>query len=320
MIPEFGDQFDADNLIAFRRPSADPEQNPTAAGLLLGLQLKALRSGRTLKKVVEGIDNRLSQAKLSRLENGESPPKPDDIRALLRFYKAEPQIAEVVEELARHAAQPNWLHSYRDVLSSWVERLMALESAAIKLITYEAKIVPGLIQTQDYSRAIFRLELPSGQAHRLDRYLSLRGERQERFLVSPPRSVFLLEHSTLYRKVGSPRVMVDQLQRLIDLTSTRGFGVRIITLDHFLASSVSSLTHLDFGRSGLPELIYNERLRGADYCTPTADERPGPDEDHKVSEMEEYKQLLWQLVAVGTERQESRELLLEAKEHFEAQL
>ncbi|MEV0537062.1 helix-turn-helix transcriptional regulator [Kitasatospora sp. NPDC050463] len=320
MTPECGDQFDDDNVIAFRRPGADPAQNPTAAGLLLGIQLKALRGGRTLRKVVEGLDNRLSQAKLSRLENAESPPKPDDIWALLRFYQAGPQIASAVEELARHAAQPNWLDSYRDVLASWVERLMALESAAIKLVTYEAKIVPGLVQTQDYARAIFSRELPSGQAHRLDRYLCLRGERQERFLVAPPRSVFFLEHSTLYRKVGSPRVMVDQLQRLIDLTSTRGFGVRIITLDHFFASSVSSLTHLDFGRSGLPELIYNERLRGADYCTPTADERPAPDEDHKVSEMEEYKQLLWQLMATGTERQESRELLLEAKEHFEAQL
>ncbi|MFJ9461023.1 helix-turn-helix domain-containing protein [Kitasatospora sp. NPDC101447] len=320
MIPEFGDQFDGDNVIAFHRPGADPEQNPTAAGLLLGIQLKALRSGRTLKKVVEGLENRLSQAKLSRLENGESPPKPDDIRALLRFYQADPDVGAAVEGLARHAAQPNWLDSYRDVLASWVERLMALESAATKLITYEAKIVPGLVQTRDYAQAIFQRELPGGQAHRLDRYLSLRGERQERYLVSPPRSVFLLEHSTLYRKVGSPRVMVDQLQRLIDLTNTRGFGVRIITLDHFFASSVSSLTHLDFGRTDLPELVYNERLRGADYFTPTADARPAPGEDHKLSEMEEYKQLLWQLMAVGTERQESRVLLLEAKEHFEAQL
>ncbi|KJS57051.1 hypothetical protein VM98_03025 [Streptomyces rubellomurinus subsp. indigoferus] len=320
MAPEYGDQFDGDNVIAFRRPGADPERNPTAAGLLLGLQLKELRGVRTLKKVVEGIDNRLSQAKLSRLENAENPPKPDDIRALLRFYQADPVIAEAVEELARHATQPHWLHSYRDVLSSWVERLMALESAAIKLITYEAKIVPGLVQTQDYARAIFRQELPSGQAHRLDRYLRLRGERQERFLVAPPRSVFFLEYSTLYRKVGSPQVMVDQLQRLIDLTDTAGFGVRIITLDHTFASSVSSLTHLDFGQSGLPELVYNERMRGADYCTPTPDERPVPGEDHKLSEMEEFKQLLFQLMAIGTERQESRELLLEAKEHFQQQL
>jgi transcriptional regulator with XRE-family HTH domain len=311
-----------ENVFPFRRPGADPAENATAAGMLLGIQLRALRGERTtLQKVSVGTG--FSVAKLSRLERAESPPKLRDVQRILRFYGADETVTTAVEELARHAVQPCWFHSYRDVCSHWLERLIALESAATQLVTYEAKIVPGLVQTEEYARELFRLTLPARLRHQLERRVGLRMERQQRFLVMPPRSVFYVEQSTLYRGMGTAQVMVDQIQRLIDLTHTSGFGVRIIALDTTFASSVSSLTRLAFeggGLSGLPELIYNEKYDGADYLTPSPDEGNTEGAPPRVSEMEDHKELLTTLMSIGTERQESRILLVEAMEYWQRKI
>ncbi|MEY9843060.1 transcriptional regulator with XRE-family HTH domain [Streptacidiphilus sp. BW17] len=318
MSAEHAESGDVGNVFQFCRPGANPAENPTAAGLLLGLQLRRLRGDHTLQKVSTRAG--FSIAKLSRLERGESPPKMRDVQKLLEIYEATGEDAATAVQLAHHATQPYWLHAYRDVASDWLERLIALESAASVLMTYEAKVVPGLVQTQDYARELFRGDLPAHLRCEVERRVDLRMERQRRFLDAPPRSVFFLEQGTLYRKVGSARVMVDQLQRLIDLTRTPYIGVRIITFDHTFASSVSSLTRLMFDSGGLPELIYNERHDGADYLTPAPDERARKGDPQKVSEMEVYKELLLGLMNIGTERQESRQLLLAAREHFRGQL
>jgi len=317
MSTDVAEEF-SENVFTFRRPGADPAVNPTAAGVLLGIELRRLRGDRTQAKASK--ESGFSGSKLSRLERGEHPPKLPDVQRLLKIYRAGGQDVAVVEELARHAVQSDWLRGYRDVLSDWLERLIALEVAASQLITYESKIVPGLVQTEGYAYEVIHDDLPGHLRYQAERRVRLRMERQQRFFEIPPRSVFYIEESTLHRQVGSPRVMVDQLQRLIELTERPGFGVRIITLDHTFASSVSSLTQLQFDGSSLPELIYNEHHDGADYMTPTADERTPSGEPNKVSPMEVFKELLLRLMHIGTERQESLRLLRAAQQRFRAQL
>ncbi|MGW3185733.1 helix-turn-helix domain-containing protein [Kitasatospora sp. NPDC001119] len=306
-----------DNVFAFPRPGADPARNPTAAMMLAGVKLKELRGDLTLAAAARKVS--WSAAKLSRLENGLQVPKPMDTAKLLKTYSADPKVAHSVEELVEHAraAKSHWLYAFRDLLDGDVHRLIALETAAAILLTYEAKIIPGLAQTPGYYRALFATYQKPWQAQGLERRVELRRRRQELFFENPARTVFFLEEGSLYRQVGSPQVMVEQTDHLIDLTYRPGFGVRIITKDHLVASSLSSTTYLDFGASPLRTLIYNETLTGGEYFTHGPDEAPPKGERCKLSEIEQYTEELTRLMQMGTERTESRGLLLRARRHFE---
>ncbi|WP_404868510.1 helix-turn-helix domain-containing protein [Kitasatospora griseola] len=282
--------------------------------------MKILRGNLTLAAAARKVGG--SAAKLSRLENGRQTPKAADIAKLMRAYRAEPEVAAAVAELVTHAraTRSHWLYAFRDLVNGDVHRLIALETAAAVLVTYEAKIVPGLIQTPGYYRALFEGELRPSEADQLERRVELRACRQDRFFEDPARSVFYLEESSLYRQIGSPRIMADQIQHIYDLTGRPGFGIRVIRKDHLFASSISSLTHLDFGSGGLRELIYNETLTGGEYFTHGIDERPAEGERYKLSEMEQYKEQLLKLMNVSAERAPSRPLILQALWHWQERL
>ncbi|MET8703312.1 helix-turn-helix transcriptional regulator [Kitasatospora sp. NPDC004723] len=288
--------------------------------MLVGVQLKTLRGSLTLAAAARKAG--FSAAKLSRLENGLQAPKPADIAKLLRAYRASPEVADAIGELVEYAraARSHWLYAFRDLVDGDVHRLIALETAAALLVTYEAKIVPGLIQTPAYYRALFEAELRPRQADELTRRIALRERRQELFFENPARCVFYLEESSLYRQVGSPRVMVEQLEQLYALTCRKGFGIRIIGMDHLFASSISSLTQLDFGSSALRELIYNETLTGGEYFTHGPDEPPARGQRCKLSEMEQYKEQLLRLMQISAGRLDSRFLILKALQHWQRRL
>ncbi|MFD7449614.1 Scr1 family TA system antitoxin-like transcriptional regulator [Kitasatospora sp. NPDC059827] len=312
------DDMRSDNGLALSRPGADPARNPIAAAMLAGVQLRALRGDLTLAAAARRVG--WSAAKLSRLENGWQAPKPGDAAKFLNAFQAAPEVQSAVEELVMHAqaAKSHWLHAYRDLVAADVQRLIALESAAAFLITYEAKIVPGLAQTPSYYRALFAAHRKPCLNDELERRAALRRRRQELFFANPAGAAFFLEEDSLYREIGSPQVMAEQINHLISLTYRENFDIRIITRKHLVASSVSSMTKLDFGSSPLRELIYNETLTGADYYTDAPDVASFPGEPRRLAEMERYEEELRHLMRLGVEQTGARVLLLKALRHFEA--
>ncbi|MFJ1931839.1 DUF5753 domain-containing protein [Kitasatospora sp. NPDC088160] len=280
--------------------------SPTASRILLGAGLRLLRDKATLKEVASRTAG-FSASKLSRFETGNNQVTLKDVRALMRTYKVPQEILREFEQLARHAMQPEWTAPYRDLLPRFVERLIALESRAWKLYGYERVVFPGLLQTEAYARALIAGDLPGSMDSEIDRRVALRLQRQHRVRDAEVRTVHYIDEGVLTRTVGSPEVMVEQLERLIRLTQTPGYGIRIIPRTCTAASSVTSITHLDFRTTGLPELIYNEGLMAADYLAPTDDEdaqSKGP------SQFTYAKEMLWRLMGHSLGRLESRELLL----------
>jgi transcriptional regulator with XRE-family HTH domain len=182
-----------------------------------------------------------SLSKIVRIEAGSVGVSTTDLLALLRLYKVtdETETGKLVE-LARASRHRPWYHPYQDVISSGFEHYLNYEAAAATILAFHPLTIPGLLQTEDYARAILEANCPSGLELRLDRRLDLRRQRQERLERQGwPRLRYILDEAALHRVVGGPRVMVEQLTRLRDAMDQPEVSVGIVP---FTAGAHSSMT------------------------------------------------------------------------------
>jgi len=130
---------------------------PTVRRMLVGAKLRRLRTDMGLSREEAAEAIRASEWKIHRLENGQVGFKERDIIDLLRLYGVtDPDEVNELLALAREANTPGWWQHYGDVLPPWFRTYVDLESAATLIRTYEGQFVPGLLQTDDYMRALVR--------------------------------------------------------------------------------------------------------------------------------------------------------------------
>ena len=241
---------------------------PTVLRILLGAQLRKLREARriTLEEAADVI--RASASKMSRLETGRVGFKDRDITDLLAFYGvSDPQQRDTLRDLARNASTQGWWHDYSDILPSWFEAYVALEEAAIGIRAYEIQFVPGLLQTEDYARAVALLGHPSPQAEDIERLVSLRMARQALLSrAGPPHLWAVLDEAVLRRPVGRPGVMRAQLKHLLETAERSNLTIQVIPFQvggHAAAGGPFSI--LRFAEPDLPDVVYLEQLTSALY-------------------------------------------------------
>src|SRR6266540_6904131 len=186
--------------------------------MLVGAQLRRLRTDKGLSREQAGEAIRASEWKIHRLENGQVGFKDRDIVDLLRFYGVDDpgEVADFLV-LAREANAPGWWHHYGDVLPQWVRAYVDLESAAAVIRTYEGQFVPGLLQTTRYMRAVIGGAYLGAAPEELERRVTLRLGRQQ-LLQRPvgPRLWAVVDEAALHRPVGGPEVMRAELERVMD--------------------------------------------------------------------------------------------------------
>src|SRR5690348_18210695 len=130
---------------------------PTVQRLVLGAYLRRLReeAGMTTERAALSI--RGSHSKISRMEHGRVGFKERDLSDLLTLYGVtDNEERAALLNLAREANTPGWWHAYSDILPSWLEPFVGLEAAASVIRTYQIQIIPGLLQTEGYARALIR--------------------------------------------------------------------------------------------------------------------------------------------------------------------
>src|ERR1700738_24381 len=152
---------------------------PTVQRLVLGSQLHRLRDSRgiTAEQAAEAI--RGSHSKISRMEHGRVGFKERDVSDLLTLYGVtDSEERAALLNLAREANTPGWWHAYSDAMPPWLEPYVGLEAAASVLRTYEVQFVPGLLQTEEYARALIRLGSAVSEDD-IDRRAELRVRPQE---------------------------------------------------------------------------------------------------------------------------------------------
>ncbi|MCX4809399.1 helix-turn-helix domain-containing protein [Streptomyces sp. NBC_01239] len=200
------------------------QYGPAVRRRKLGAELRALRAeaGFTSGEAARLVG--WHQSKVSRIETGASGVKPPDVRLLLDAYQvADPQLRDMLLVLAGSddvGGRHHWWHAYRGVLPPAYRDFISLESQASTLRTLETSVVPGLLQTPEYARAVTRAAVggPDNDGpERLDALVQVRMARQDVLRADPPLALsVVLDEAVLRREVGGPGVMARQLDRLVE--------------------------------------------------------------------------------------------------------
>jgi transcriptional regulator with XRE-family HTH domain len=241
---------------------------PTVLRIALGAQLRRLReaSGRSPAEAAVAI--RATPSKISRLERGRSAARQRDVDDLLSLYGVTDRAEhERLLELTRQAAAPGWWQPYSDVLPRWLELYIGLERAASVIRSYEVQFVHGLMQTEDYARAVISISRAGAPAEEISRRVSLRMQRQQ-MLTEPgaPQLWAVLDEAALRRPPDGPMVMRAQLEHLLQLTELPNITLQIVPFrigPH--AAAGGPFTILRFPEPDLPDVVYLEQLNSALY-------------------------------------------------------
>lgn len=203
-----------------------PARGPVVPRRRLGAELRTLRehAGLTIEDVAKELE--CSVSKVSRLETGKGIPYGRDVRDLLDRYGVADQVKrDRLMRWVRDGQRQGWWHDFSDVLGPDPEdpllpdnlsRYVALEQDASEVRGFETILVPGLLQTEDYARAILNT-LSTSDREATDRLVELRMRRQDRLYADDDALTvhMVLDEAVLHRPMGGEQVMRAQLKRLI---------------------------------------------------------------------------------------------------------
>jgi transcriptional regulator with XRE-family HTH domain len=240
---------------------------PTVRRMLVGARLRRLRTAMGLSREQAGAAIRASEWKIHRLENGQVGFKERDLVDLLRLYGVtDPDEIEQLLAIAREANTPGWWQRYGDVLPQWFRTYVDLESAASLIRTYEGQLVPGLLQTDDYIRAVVHnAGLESSED--VGRRVRLRMARQTVLTGEhPPRLWAVVDEAALRRPVGGREVMRGQLERLIAAAKLPNVTLQVLPFAGGAHPAMAgAFSILRFADRELPDVVYLEHLTNAVY-------------------------------------------------------
>lgn len=282
------------------RMQASDEQRP--AGRLLGDELRFHRErlGYTLSDAAQVI--RASTSKVSRLERGESPAKPRDVHDLAVFYGLSREQQSQLDQLLAQAGNADLYARFADVTPNFLKRLIRLEATAQTISVFEPRVVPGLLQTEAYARALVRMMEVGLSDVGIDRIVALRMQRQVMLDKGVPTLAALISEEVLYRPYGTAGVMAEQVRFLLKATLTNRVNVRIVRKEAMVPPY--PIFHLKFTDGDCQELAYVEHLDGANYVT-------------QKRQLDKYRHLLDNVRANTYERQDSTASLKSALDHWE---
>jgi len=202
-------------------------------------------------------------SKLSRIENRQVGISTADLRKLLVAYKVEDHAyREQLTDMARRATERGWWQSFSsdDVVPSALANLIGLETEARTIRSYEPELVPGLLQTEAYARAIMRAWQPSWTAAEIDRRVDIRLARQDvlRQAGPLPQASCIINESVLRRTVGGNEVMHEQIEMLAKERDPANVSVQILSFNSgahpAMAGPFQILTFHDPGDLGIVHL------------------------------------------------------------------
>jgi transcriptional regulator with XRE-family HTH domain len=205
------------------------EHSPTVRRRRLALELRRLREAArlTCEEVAEHLE--CSASKISRVETGRVSVSPRDVRDMLELYGVAAEQRESLVQLARDSRQKGWWHAYSDTMQPQMATYIGLESAASEIRIYEVSLIPGLLQTEDYARAVIRAGMVNSPAEDIERRVSLLMARQPAVVRDDPPKVWaVLDEAALRRRVGGSGLMRLQLEHLLAQAALPNVAVQVI--------------------------------------------------------------------------------------------
>ncbi len=205
---------------------------PTVRRLQLGNELRRVReaAGKTPAEAARLLGSNAS--KISRLELGQSGIAIGDVKLLLEFYGDEPAHIEWMMNLARNNRERGRWTGYRAAFPEWFRTYVDLERDAEDIRWTEIELVPGLLQTENYTRALHADAQPFGAAPGVDSLVRALLERQEVLdRADPPTVNFIMSESCVRRFVGGRAIMIEQLEHLAELSMRPRIQLQVLPFD-----------------------------------------------------------------------------------------
>ena len=261
------------NNVKFLRKDATfvPEvRSPTVRRRELGALLRKLRTekGLTVEQAAEQL--MFSMSKLSRMETGHGAPSRRDIRDLCALYEVTDEAERKrMMNLAVEGRQTGWWQSYD--LNQFAD-YVGLEADAVSVRVYQSILIPGLLQTPDYARAVNEAVIPQPDPERLEEQTEVRLRRQERLTQDPPlRFGVILDDAALHRVIGGPVVMEAQLRHLVELSQLPNVTLQVIPFSVGAHPAMDSTFNVLEFADGVPGVVYVEGLVGWVYMKRSQD-------------------------------------------------
>jgi len=239
--------------------------SPTVRRRRLAAKLRELREAAEL--TIDEVGDRLecSASKISRIETGHVGVTPRDVRDMLEVYGIEDDEREALVQLAREARKKGWWHAYNEVFTG---SFVGLESDASFLHTHQGLLVPGLLQTVGYTRAVIRAIRPDAAETDVELRVDGRMKRQKLITeeASPPAYWAVLDEAVLHRTVGGPEVMREQLKRLVEVATLPHVTLQVVPFSAGAHAGMEApFLILGFPEQADPDVVYVENTTSAVY-------------------------------------------------------
>jgi transcriptional regulator with XRE-family HTH domain len=239
--------------------------SPTMRRRRLGGQLRRLReaSGLRIEQVAGAL--KCSTSKISRIETGQVMVGRRDLRNILALYRISDARHEELIKLAREAQEKSWWHADSELAN--VATLMDFEAEATSIRTFGGLLLPGLLQTAGYARAVISALRPGLPPEEVERWVHLRLTRQS--LLDDENAPFycaILDDAALRRDVGGREVMSEQLQHLAEVASLPNVTLQVLPyIKGAHAGMCGDFTIFRFSEPDDQDIVYLEHNAGDLY-------------------------------------------------------
>jgi len=230
----------------------------------LAAELRRLRRGADLSR--EDVSERtgINAATLYRIETARARPQMRTLNALLNLYEADQEQREYLTILCREAGKQGWLRPYHSDLPEEYTAYISFEAEAAGVRNYESLFIPGLLQTEDYARAVIRGGLPMASDQEIEDRVRARIERQQVLSKDMPLKLWaIVDEAALRRVVGGAQVMRDQLAHLADAVKAPNITFQVIPFDAGAHPGMpGAFVLMDFSDPMDTDLIYIDSMAG----------------------------------------------------------
>ncbi|MFC9692974.1 helix-turn-helix domain-containing protein [Kribbella sp. NPDC056951] len=269
---------------------------------MLGGQLRRMREQAGISRADAGWQIRASESKVSRMELGRVGFKERDVSDLLDLYGMRDDDERFrLMELARAANNPGWWSRYGDVMPTWFTNYVGLEVAATLIRTYEVMFVPGLLQTEEYARAVVQLGKTYLPNEEVAQRVALRVTRQKILSRSTPARLWVvIDESVLHRPVGGAEILRAQIEHLMTVAREPNITLQIMPFSSVgYPGAGGAFSILRFPDGDLPDIVYIEHAASALYLD-------------KLEEVDEYAAIMEGLTIAAAPVSATEGLLKEA--------
>jgi transcriptional regulator with XRE-family HTH domain len=238
---------------------------PTVRGRQLARELRHLREQTGMTGEQAAAKMSWEQSKISRMETAKMRITSGEVMELCETYGIDGDKRDQLIVLARSARQQDWWREYSDYVKKGFIDFLAFEAEARTSCGYEAQVIPGILQCEEYARAILLGSQPR-PSDEVDRGVEVRLARQQRVTQSAdPLNVWaVIDEAVLHRALERPEVMVTQLEHLLYLGELGNVSIQVLPYRAGIHAAIDGpFVLLTF--DGYPDLLYIEHLVGCVY-------------------------------------------------------